>query len=239
MAAIMLILKCLTNLHVGNGDVNYNIVDNEVERDPLTNYPMINASGVKGALRVFLKDSPKRDQWFGSETQAGQLKILSAFMVARPMRTIQGTEPYKLVYTKEMKKQYEELSEVLGIKSILGKENAVKEKTIVEGYTLGQRSMLQMPDEELELYRMEHENFAACELPVIARNHLNNGKSENLWYEEVVPHKSIFYVPVVADDKELLESFKGAVDKKVIQFGGNASIGYGLCKVFAVGGIRA
>jgi len=44
---------CLTNLHVGSGDINYNIVDNEVERDPVTGLPMIHASGVKGALREY------------------------------------------------------------------------------------------------------------------------------------------------------------------------------------------
>ena len=53
MAAIIVNLECMTNMHVGNGDVNYNIIDNEVEKDPVTGYPTINASGVKGALREF------------------------------------------------------------------------------------------------------------------------------------------------------------------------------------------
>ena len=30
MAAIIVNLECMTNMHVGNGDVNYNIIDNEV-----------------------------------------------------------------------------------------------------------------------------------------------------------------------------------------------------------------
>ena len=34
MAAIIVNLECMTNMHVGNGDVNYNIIDNEVEKDP-------------------------------------------------------------------------------------------------------------------------------------------------------------------------------------------------------------
>ena len=45
MSAIILKLKCITNLHVGNGEVNYTIIDNEVEKDPVTGYPIINASG--------------------------------------------------------------------------------------------------------------------------------------------------------------------------------------------------
>lgn len=35
MAAIIVNLECMTNMHVGNGDVNYNIIDNEVEKDPV------------------------------------------------------------------------------------------------------------------------------------------------------------------------------------------------------------
>ena len=46
MKSIIYILEPITNLHVGNGDINYNIIDNEVEKDPLTNYPMINSSGI-------------------------------------------------------------------------------------------------------------------------------------------------------------------------------------------------
>ena len=43
MKAYMIQLQCMTNMHVGNGDVNYNIIDNEVERDPVTGYPTINS----------------------------------------------------------------------------------------------------------------------------------------------------------------------------------------------------
>lgn len=68
MASYLVTLKCLTNMHVGNGDVNYNIVDNEVEVDPVTGYPTINASGVKGALRNYFKDNKRVIDWFGSES---------------------------------------------------------------------------------------------------------------------------------------------------------------------------
>ncbi len=242
MAAIMLILKCLTNLHVGNGDVNYNIIDNEVERDPVTNYPAINASGVKGALRAYLKGQDNLDVWLGNENQAGRLKILQASMLAMPLRMTKGKEPYKLVYTKEMHEQYEELSAVFKIESVMQGEEPAEEDIEVEGYPVTAMQKLCLPGEkpfrmEAQLYEMGNEQFASCALPVLARNCLEDGKSVNLWYEEVVPHKSIFYIPVIADDKDkhLLEAFKKAVDNKVIQFGGGASIGYGLCKVFAMG----
>jgi CRISPR-associated protein Cmr4 len=81
------------------------------------------------------------------------------------------------------------------------------------------------------IYEISDKDFRKISLPVIARNHLENGISTNLWYEEVVPHESIFYVPVLSEDSELLGKFKTDVNNKIIQFGGNASIGCGLCKV--------
>ena len=72
-------------------------------------------------------------------------------------------------------------------------------------------------------------------LPVIARNSV--GEQTNLWYEEVVPHKSIFYFAVVTSTSEaddLLDVLTESVRGKIIQFGANASVGYGLCKVIKV-----
>lgn len=72
---------------------------------------------------------------------------------------------------------------------------------------------------------------------VIARNvleHKNNTKkSENLWYEEVVPADAIFYtvmLPTFNNDasKELTEKLGKAIAGKILQIGGNETIGYGL-----------
>ena len=89
-------------------------------------------------------------------------------------------------------------------------------------------------DKDKDLYIISDEDFREkISLPVIARNNLENGISKNLWYEEVVPHESIFTFAVITDDNNNsdLEIFKAGISSKVIQFGGNASIGYGLCKV--------
>ena len=47
MTTKMYMMKLETNLHVGNGDINYNIIDNEVEKDVLTEQPIIYSSGMK------------------------------------------------------------------------------------------------------------------------------------------------------------------------------------------------
>ena len=59
------------------------------------------------------------------------------------------------------------------------------------------------------------------------------GISENLWYEEVVPHHSIFTFYVLADSEERLSCFSNYILNRVVQFGGGATIGYGFCKITA------
>ena len=94
-----------------------------------------------------------------------------------------------------------------------------------------------------------------CEnsLPVIARNKIgNDGKSENLFYEEVLPRRSKLWLMLgyhkvedkkennasdeskdnkVEDKKVALNKFENSLKNDLIQFGGNASIGYGVTKI--------
>ncbi len=50
------LITCLTNLHVGSGGANYGVIDNLVQRDPVTDMPVIHSSSLKGALREFFKN---------------------------------------------------------------------------------------------------------------------------------------------------------------------------------------
>ncbi|MCI4463568.1 MAG: type III-B CRISPR module RAMP protein Cmr4 [Caldisericum sp.] len=90
-------------------------------------------------------------------------------------------------------------------------------------------------------------------LPVIARNKIgNDGKSENLFYEEVLPRRSKLWLMLgyhkvedkkennasdesknnnVEDKKVALNKFENSLKNDLIQFGGNASIGYGVTKI--------
>ncbi|TWS95557.1 RAMP superfamily CRISPR-associated protein [Streptococcus sp. sy018] len=221
MKARIFVLECLTNLHVGSGEVNYNIIDNQVARDAVTKFPTINSSGVKGALRVYFEDQKIKpdiiNQIFGQEgkeTSQGQLKILSANLLARPIQNEKKGEPaYKMISPNTANNDFIEAQENFGIKNR-------KEATDYK-----------------QIKTREDYEFLEYDLPVIARNVLDEqGISKNLWYEEVVPHKSLFYFTVVStiNDTNLLDCFELVVKDKVIQFGANASIGYGLCKVIDV-----
>jgi len=47
----LFIIEALTPMHVGSGDITYGVVDNLIQRNPVTKIPVINASSLKGSLR--------------------------------------------------------------------------------------------------------------------------------------------------------------------------------------------
>lgn len=231
MSAIIVNLECITNMHVGNGDVNYNIIDNEVEKDPVTKYPTINASGVKGALREYFVnkgvEQEKIDRIFGKD-KSGELKFLNADMIAIPVRASAGDAAYYLVSTDEAIDREKKKTQIFLNKEI--KEETVQgiSRRFVEGIELTKCVSLKGK----ELHILPPNDFRKLSLPVIARNKLENGKSVNLWYEEIVPHKSLFSFAVLAEDKdqESMDLFIATIKDQIVQFGGNSTIGYGLCK---------
>lgn len=222
MKAKIFVIECLTNLHVGNGDVNFNIIDNEVERDVVTGFPTINSSGVKGALRSFFEENKlsKINEIFGSDengsTTSGSLKFLSANLLALPIRSVSGGDkPYSIHAPKTACEDFNQMIENFQLESVSIEDiKGVDEKITLDA---------------------DNSCYEKYGLPVIARNSV--GEQTNLWYEEVVPHKSIFYFAVVVSTSEsenLLEIFTDSVREKIIQFGANASVGYGICKVIKV-----
>ncbi len=59
-----------TNLHVGSGSQNYGIIDNMVQRDPLTGFPCIYSSSLKGAIREYFRYYLKKDAtWTEQEAE--------------------------------------------------------------------------------------------------------------------------------------------------------------------------
>ena len=206
MKAHLYKMTCLTNLHVGNGDVNYSIIDNEVEKDPVTQEAVIPSSGIKGALKDYAKDNNFEyiSEVFGDDKDnSGKYKFLSAGLLARPVRVTEGPGAYKMCYSSEMKQMYIDICEGLGIENY---------KMIYE-------------EAHWEENNLENES-----LPVIARNALDDrGISKNLWYEEYVPHHSVFYMIIITPGEE--NRLDTLINDKVVQFGADASIGFGLLKI--------
>ena len=213
-----------TNLHVGNESVaNFSVIDKAVQRDVVTGIPCINSSSLKGALKEYLtreepiaKDEIRR--LFGSvknekadkdikkdDTQKGSAMFFDASLIAIP-RPCNGDKPYEIVYCDKVIDEF--IARATALHAVCDKNKLTDGKVRVE----------------YDVFRSLCDNES---LPIIARNCLENGESVNLWYEQVVPSKSVFATLIMTDGPTDLDILN---DKdKIVQIGANATIGYGYC----------
>ena len=250
-------MECLTNLHVGSGDFNYGVVDNEVERDCLSGNPVIHASGVKGALRD-MAESQKKDVKYifgdvgdNKESKKGAYKFFDAQLLSRPLR-VNGSESisYISVTTPEIINNFIDTLNAFGVTKTFNKGVAKTLNKIevdcsdtkkfysnikniyIESDEAAYKTAEIPADVKETLDAILGGNYALVKsfddykLPVIARNKL--GENKNLWYEEFVPHHSVFYMMIMCEDAVVDLDFS-----KPVQFGGNSSIGYGYTKINA------
>lgn len=268
MKIVLLKMECLTNMHVGSGEMNYSVIDNEVVKDPvLEGVPVIPPSGVKGSFRNYFMQNKLSDidKIFGmvttkdgiaNETIPGSYKFMGGNLLVRPMRVSEGKVSYIRTTSIDILNNMVDLFRNLGIERVEGCKIPGKlscdvndemvyisnSKLVIKVEGMETRSLDVLADNMEEWKRfmnifteepfaiMSSVTFKEQDLPVIARNKLDEkGISQNLWYEEVVPHKSIFYLPILTQEE--LPGFVDKVDRQLIQFGGNASIGYGLTKI--------
>ena len=257
-------IEALTNLHAGSGDANYGVVDNLIQRDVITELPVIHGSSFKGALKEHLKgliNDTKIKFIFGHDDNSGNYRFLPALLFAIPVRS--NKKPYYIATSpatiKEMLKMATDLGFSLNseIKENLDKLSKVtfndNPKVLSETSGLAIESFESFDKLEIELNLKTKEFLGIMDdnlillnetdfktitnnsnLPVIARNQLENGESKNLWYEQVVPRKSIFWTAIVIpDNEEHLTDFEDGL-KKYVHIGANASVGYGYTKISRV-----
>lgn len=220
------IIRCLTNMHVGKGDATYEVVDKCVQRDVTTGTPCIYSSSLKGALRQFFSKQgfTELDYVFGAdvnrdkknsnekneeEHSIGNFTFFQANLLAYPVQTTEKNISYILKTNEALQKPIEELANLLSAPFDI-------EKMLPEGHKEHKEPL-------------SNEDFE--QLPVIARNKLDNGESKNLWYEEVVPAESRFVFFVSYDNEDIFKEFNKIIEEGVIQIGANGSIGYGFCKI--------
>lgn len=264
-------IKLLSNLHVGSGDANYGIIDKLVQRDPVSNNPIIHASSLKGALREFFTKDQGKDEKsefvrhvFGSDPKEkeklknGDYRFFSADLFLLPVRS--SLQQFYLATNPVIAKNFVDKLKLLGIEDtnidnlsqklkvlsdIKTSEKPIifegDTKTMLEDYEVSLQPSVDAKINELnEKYEKKlalfGENFKELtdNLPVIARNQLENGKSENLWYEQIIPHQSRFItfvsVPEVEGVENYFKTFNKELTSSLVQVGANGSIGYGLCK---------
>jgi len=214
------IITTITNLHVGAGDINFDIVDNQVQRDAITNLPTIHSSSLKGAFREAFGENNASKYIFGSpnsdnDHQAGAFNFFEASLLSRPVRSNQkpyfmATSPevigifleflenFEIDFEPKIKKVLQKLKDIkVASESPIIFENITN--TILEDFeaTFNDEDISDLDNflgDNLAIFN--HKDFQNLTLPVIARNYLENGESKNLWYEEVVPKKSKFYFAI-------------------------------------------
>lgn len=187
----------------------------------------------------------------GNESETGAYKFLGADLVALPVRC--NFEQYVMGLNSEMTNAVNIKSKLLTGKDIdifktvdvknklFHKVNKPAYKVYAEDIEIEDVNKVDHLDPlkvstELNAFGSKfvtftNEAFASISknLPVIARNTIENGKSGNLWYEEVVPHQTVFITFIYTTNDHCTE-FETRLKEDIIQIGGNASIGYGLCK---------
>jgi len=105
----LFLIESLTPMHVGSGDITYGVVDNLVQRNPVTKIPVINASSLKGSMREHFEKNKKLDEaeinyLFGkdlktaknddektgkSDYSPGRMIIFEANLLTLPLRSSQ------------------------------------------------------------------------------------------------------------------------------------------------------
>lgn len=304
------LLRAFTNLHVGNGETNFGVIDNLIERDPVTGFPCINSSGLKGAIKQQLARNKVKGEdlktIFGSdvnrnqkdktnqnsgqnpkdnETCQGSCSFLPAYLLAIPIRS--NKTPFVLTTCPQMIRQFLNLWKDLHgqecpQKKVLEKFiDLIKKEsdayilpdlystgTVIDyshfdlgGFGLSIENLPNYFDKDsISMIRRWFKGILSgsestnsqeagmihpigiisdammlkvCDdmnLPVIARNVLENGESQNLWYEQVLPRESLLFFAVIWGNEEQLKT-AACMEQNFLQVGANASVGYGLTRI--------
>lgn len=254
METKLFFINALSNLHVGSGEINYGLVDNLIQRDPVTGLPTINSSSLKGALREHFTKVEKNTidviSIFGSDPKEtkdrrqGTVRFFDADLVSLPVRTTGAEFPFVHVSTTQQLNRLWHHCEQLGIpnaqlfNSIANLPNMQKEKITVEiediegsipSVKTG-KSAEKIVGERIAIVS-EEEMEQLCNnehLPVISRNCLDDGQSTNLFYEQVLPRYSRLATIVMGEGNQFAD-FCNALNNQIVQIGAHATIGYGFC----------
>lgn len=232
MKATLYTIECISNLHVGSGQDNDGVIDGLIQRDVVTDLPCINASSLKGALREHCEKWNKAHnedvekvnvvKLFGKKVggeencEAGEYRFLDASILSIPRPSVNA--PFVQVTCDEVVTELQDKASLFGVG--LGDN---EKDTILDLANV------------LETNKCSYKDFKKYsnndELPVIARNCLENGVSKNLWYEQVLPRKSRLAFFILHDDGEINKAFDSAITSVPVQIGANASVGYGICVI--------
>lgn len=230
------LITAKTNLHVGDeSSTGYGLIDKSVQRDALMKLPCINSSSLKGALNEFCCYAKNENgepvlaptqlfNIFGDykkggimektekaekrkDSQKGNTIFFDSGILFLPVQD--DNDLYKLAYCDEVINTFIKKAEMFGDKKT---EGELLERVGNKANRVSKEKFVKLCSDD--------------ELPIIARNVLENGESKNLWYEQVIPSETIFYTFLQSPDSDFIKH----INNKIVQIGANATIGYGYCK---------
>lgn len=252
----------LSPLHAGAGQASGK-VDLPIQREKHSNYPCVYATSLKGSLRDYCSNAlnwkeSQPDQLkkiFGAADDtvgAGgaiftDLKILffpirsseNGFQYVTSARVLERfSRDYRLAMQQEKSLDVFQERNLLQpdamqntsfvlLEDYIFQKNGAAPQTIIEGIR------------KQDIYRLNEERFGellANATQVIPRNQLDENKiSENLWYEEALPADTVLYSFILSstNDDAAITTIKTALNGKIVQIGGNETVGYGICKISA------
>jgi CRISPR-associated protein Cmr4 len=238
---------------------SYGIIDKSVQRDALTNLPCINGSSLKGALNEYFSINKKGSidvlKVFGvdkcdssKDTQKGAFSFFDASLLSFPVQS--NKRLFYRATSISVIQMFVEKLKIFGINT--PKIDLTEFKTITKPvvFTEGETSVM-VSDFEADV-KTKNETIRNLEkiigndivlfpdqdfievcsdeyLPIIARNRLEDGESQNLWYEQILPQETKFYSIMLGQDDLNLEK---ELNNNIIQIGANATIGMGYCEFY-------
>ena len=219
MKTTLYTIETLTNLHVGAGDINFDIIDNQVQKDSITNLPNIHSSSLKGAFREHFtaKDDTKMlvKYIFGQEnssndTQAGAYNFFEAQLLSRPVRSnqkayfsatspsvianfLENIESFGIEFDDEIIKELIEFAKLKPTGSnplIFEKiEDTILEDDKATYHNFNTSKLKELLGEDIALF--SDSDFKKLDLPVLARNKIptNEDRSDGNLWYEEVVPK--------------------------------------------------
>lgn len=218
-----------TNLHVGNENTSsYGLIDLAIQRNATTGLPCINSSSLKGALNEYAAQNTQIDRLkvFGSDKldkSKGSAKGLYTFFDANILfLPVQDDNTlYHLETSHDVIKRFREQMSLFGIQLGNDDDQLIKELKEILGISKDVK-FSNSNDAFIDLCSDDN-------LPIIARNVLENGESKNLWYEQVLPAETVLYTLFDGKDDVTLAN-ELIKENAIVQIGAGATIGYGYCK---------
>lgn len=213
---------------------------------------------------IFGSDSSANKSGIPTETQQGDSVFFTAHLLALPVRTnkvsyILTTSPELIGFYEHMQKLLGSGVE----NSIFNKiESLVKNENSSQGICFDQnfngvgldiigttlsfnndsnilkdlKSLLNAKDDRIAIVSDQTmaELCSDLYLPIISRNALDDGESQNLWYEQILPRFSRLYFMNIwktAKQQVFVEKTLVGEKKAALQVGGNASVSYGFTSI--------